>query len=153
MTDTPNDPHCSCDESADKVNTLATQALLMAVLDQERPTGALIREVSDSYGGHGLLHAMLLWVDTFYAVVGLPDPGQDVGLRFVDRTLGDIDTDDVPPPVAWVGRFMAARGANDLDTAQALVESLPRDPQVHGEIVWNLVRGIALNLRAVSGQL
>ena len=131
--------------------TLASQALLMAVLDQDNQARRMIQLIHDRYGAPAVFDAMLLWTDTYAQMLG--PSSAPVQLVFTHRGIpGFVSADDVPPPVAWAGRFISARVARDVDQTQALLQTLPDDPREQGDAVWTLLLNCALNLRDLTGQ-
>lgn len=82
--------------------------------------------------GPGVIpQVMLAWIDTALSAQGIGpgETGQPARIVFGDIDTGNIATDahDVAPEVAWAGRLMNARIANDRDTYQALMNAVPPD--------------------------
>ena len=134
--------------------TLASQALLMAVLDQLDLASRMVQMIYDRYGPQAVHDALMLWTDTYTNLHGPLD--DDVLLELSFSRVGaddNVSADHVPPPVAWAGRFIAARVARDDDQTRALLGSLPTDPRMQGDAVWALLTGCAMNMRSLVGQL
>lgn len=82
-------------------------------------------ELLRAFGPDVLPQVMLAWIDTAIASQGitLDDEGKPARLMFGDVDTGrtSTDADDVDPIVAWVGRLINARIANDEATYRALM--------------------------------
>lgn len=133
---------------------MASQTLLMAVLGLFGHAYELVRRIESDAGGEAVLDAMIFWVDAWLGIQGKPPEDIAVRLAFRDLTGGpDRDADDVPPEIAWAGRFMAARAAGDDDQIVALINSVPKDALSGGSRVEALLFACAGNLQHLAGLL
>jgi hypothetical protein len=84
---------------------------------------ALIAE----HGTDVLPQVMLAWIDTALAAMGVARDGRPAQLVFADVSTGRCATDaaDVSPTVAWAGRLLNARIADDEDSFRALLDAVP----------------------------
>lgn len=107
-------------------NALASRALGSALAGRWEEAADATRQISDVHGGTCLPQVMLAWIDVLGAVTGITEYGPGVHLSFLDTEAGAIRTaDTVPPEVAWAGRLVAARFADDEDTFRALLRAVP----------------------------
>lgn len=81
------------------------------------------------FGPDVVPHVMLAWIDTALAAQGITpgQTGQPARLIFGDVSTGRVaaDANDVSPAVAWAGRLLNARIANDQEIYQALMSAIP----------------------------
>lgn len=137
----------------EQIIELGRTALWAAVAEDWPRAQAATQEIGDRFGGDGVMVAALAWIDTTLTrVPGMgyaADNGRKVALAFREETTGRAETAaDVPPGVAWAGRLMAARSADDQDTFEALVNSVESDEQF-GQYIADLLLMVATNLRPV----
>lgn len=110
---------------------LILSATAMERIAASDPDGALkaVTEIQNVFGDPGLLESMVMWADAAGAFAWPETPrGDPVPLhyQYVD-TKEDVPADDVPYGQRWAGRWIAARKADDRDTAQALIDSAAAD--------------------------
>lgn len=142
------------DERRWMVISMASQTLLMAVLGLWDHAYVLVQRIEAEAGGEAVLDAMIFWVDAWLGIHGKPPEDIAVRLAFRDLSGGpDRDADDVPPEIAWAGRFMAARAAGDDDQIVALINSVPKDAEIGGSHVQALLFACAGNLQHMAGLL
>lgn len=86
--------------------------------------------IHDNFGAAVFPQVMLAWVD---AVIdeAFPDKrGKPVTLEFKhELALHPTGADAVHPSIAWAGRFVAARVADDEAMAKALIQSVSSDEE------------------------
>lgn len=142
------------DEADPKMIWLADRALIAAMLGRHDDAHRLAAQLSERFGGAGLWLAMLLWTDTTLSAAGITPGAHDdepIALRFLDvDTARYAEIDEVPAPIVWAGRFLAARAADDPDTGQALALALPDDPAAVSDTVLALLLACAGNLNALA---
>ena len=116
------------------IGKYATVAMYAAGVGDFRAAVAILEDLQEAYGPHGIGIAALMWIDSsLHGAIPeepLPDnvffrPGvqivKDDGT--VDRV--EVDLDSVPPEVAWAARMIAARAGWDKDNFTALLQSIP----------------------------
>ena len=134
---------------------LSTLALHSAQLNDWERSGAAVATLNDELGGEGIMFAIVAWCDTLIMrqqqVLG-HKKGDLARPAWLNADTGDLalNADDVPPPVRWAGRLVAARAAMDHDVWQALVDSTPDTPGATTEHVSVLLTSIATTLNALS---
>lgn len=133
---------------------LGRVALWAAIAEDWPRAQDATQEIGDRFGGDGVMVAALAWIDTtLMRVPGLgyaADQGRAVALAFREETSGRFElADEVPPGVAWAGRLLAARSADDRDAFEALVNSVESDEQF-GRYISDLLVMLATNLRPVA---
>jgi hypothetical protein len=115
-----------------------------------------VRRLSDECGGEGVVVAMMAWCDTYvdHATDGQAShaaAAARVNVAYVNTYSGRLDqqgSPDVPGPVQWAGRMLAARAAMDEAAWTAMMDELPPDGHVVGQHVLALLRAVA---RTVNG--
>ena len=131
---------------------LAAKALHYAMAEDWERASRAVQVLGDAFGGDGCVTAMLGWADTLISrTPGLAGDGRPVRLAFQTLETGHIDynADDVPDDVRWAGRLLAARAADDRDTFEALINSVP-DDATWSKYVGAVLKMSALNLRAAQ---
>lgn len=138
-----------------RARELSTVALHGAQLsDWERARAAVVT-LNDELGGDGIMFAIVAWCDTLIVrqqqVTGQKE-GDFVRPAWLNTDTGDIalNADDVPPPIRWAGRLVAARAAMDHDAWDALVKSIPDTPMATTEHVSALLTSVAMTLNSLS---
>lgn len=141
---------------ADQAAELSTVALHGAQLNDWERAGAAVKALQDEFGGHGIMFALVAWCDTLIVrqqqVTGHKD-GDLARPAWLNATTGDVafNADDVPPPVRWAGRLIAARAAMDHDAWDALVVSIPDTPPMAvTEHVSALLSSVAMTLNSLT---
>lgn len=142
------------DEADPTLIWLADRVLIAAMLGHHNRAQRMVAALAEKFGTPGVWLSMLLWTDTTLAAAGI-SPGQHdddpIRLRFLDVDNGSYaELDDVPAPVIFAGRFLAARAADDPDTGHALVSALPDDPESVTEALLALLVACAGNLNALA---
>lgn len=114
------------------------------LLDAGRIIGALV----DEHGADVIPDVMLAWIDTALHQSGMiAHHGHVHLLQFTDVTSGrEGCADDVNPDIAWAGRLMTARLADDRDVFEALMKVgiVEQDPAVWGRRVLTLLSCCAI---------
>lgn len=130
---------------------LASVALNCAYSDDWKRAGAAVQRIGDECGGVGLARAILGWSDTLLARLG-HTPGNPVELTYQQVETGRIDEDgeNVPGPVRWAGKVLAARGRLDQAEWEALMDGLPEDGAEVARHVAALLETVTLMLRQVG---
>lgn len=107
----------------------ATDCLTAAMRRDNPAVQAAASKLIVDFGPDIIWQVMLAWVDTALASQGITQgrTGQPAQIIFGDVDTGHIATDahDVAPDVAWVGRLMNSRIADDRDTWNALMDAIP----------------------------
>lgn len=102
-------------------------ACLLAAMRRDRDAMVVAaRTLVDHHGMSVVPQVMLAWIDTVIAQAGITG-GDPARLLFADVDTGHVSLDahDVRPEVAWAGRLLNARIAEDQDSYRALMGSVP----------------------------
>lgn len=132
---------------------LSTAALHGAQMDDGGRINLAMRSLNEELGGPGIMFALAGWCDTLalrqQAVTG--SIGSDLVRPVWLDENGNVQTDpdDVPGPVRWAGRLIAARAALDKDTWDALIAAIP-DGSVT-EYVSVVLISVARTLNTLAG--
>ena len=112
----------------------------------------MLQRINDECGPDGAGRALLSLCDTAIAEMGIP-PGAPVHIQYKNIDTQQVQgADEVEKrEVVWAGRMLAARAAQDQDTWDALIETLPDDPRVMGQHALALLQMVALNPRVYRG--
>lgn len=125
---------------------MCLDVLSYGMAGQPVQAGDQLAQLLDTYGSDVLADVMCLWVDMVALHADIP-PGSPVHLQFGDSGTGDrLDADQVPPPVRWAGRFLAAQLARDDAMVSALVATL-QDGRRLAECVMQLLTLCAQTIR------
>lgn len=126
----------------------AAIALHHARRDEVEEAVKTIEGLLDAQGAEVIVPVMLAWIDTS---IGIMKPPADIGdrmveLSFIEITEGGVTTgaDAVPAPIAWAGRLLAARIADDKEMFMDLVKSVSDDDM--GEWILTLLHVCAMNI-------
>jgi hypothetical protein len=132
---------------------MAADALNAAIAEDWDAARKTLRNLSDEHGGEGVGIALLGWCDVLISkTLGLR--GSAVELLFMEKSTGAIGhARRVPREVSWAGQMLAARAANDRDTWDALLQSLPDSTIAASVYVSALLEVVALNLRIGGGHV
>lgn len=135
---------------------LAAKALTHALKEDWPAATRAVQAVNDKCGSGGIATAILVWSDTLIDYnPGTTGDGRPVRLAFMNADTGHVDLDEnadaVPEQFRWAGRVIAARAAQDQPGWEALIDSLPDDPHVHGRHVGAVLEVVALTLRNILG--
>jgi hypothetical protein len=134
---------------------LSTVALHSAQLENWARAATAVKALNDELGGEGIMFALAGWCDTLIVRQQEIMGGQDGDIArpaWLNATTGEValDADDVPPPVRWAGRLVAARAALDHDAWDALIASIPDAPMAASEHVSALLNSVAMTLNGLS---
>jgi hypothetical protein len=133
---------------------VAAKALVCARVDDWPQASDAVQELHDSYPGEGIQLLLLALSDTLLRHQGgtPPQPDAVVLPMWVDTATGTTSlADDVPPPIRWAGRFIAARAANDEDACAALFNSIATDEEFT-ENVCAVLEIVAVSLNVIMGE-
>lgn len=102
-------------------------AVLQAAIRRDRAaTQTAVTALIAAFGADVLPQVMLAWVDTTLNAQGVTADGRPARIVFGNPATGRVsDADDVPPEIAWAGRLLGARAADDEDTYRALMAAIP----------------------------
>jgi len=105
-------------------------ACLHAAMRRDWPAAVGAADVLIAEHGPGVLpDVMLAWIDTALTAQGITrdKTGEPALLLFGNVDTGRVATDahDVNPAVAWAGRLINARIADDQDSYRALLDAVP----------------------------
>ena len=140
-------------EQRDAAIRTGAKALAYARVKDWSRAGEAVQELHDNYeGGEGIQLFLLGLADTLLIHQGAK-PQQDAMVlpMWVDPS-GDttLFADDVPPPLRWAGRFIAARAALDEPACAALYESIANDEEFTDN-VCALLDIVATSLNMIVG--
>lgn len=125
-----------------EVVSLALRALTLANHGELPAAARVIERIGREHPPTGVVDACMTWVDALVAHVPEIEFGDALGFRNEDTgELGGAD--EVPPHVAWAGRYMLARARMDAETSVALVDSCTSDAEFAGN-VWALLQMVSL---------
>lgn len=112
-------------EQRSEVEMLAAVALGWSRRSNWEKCGGIVGEISDRFGAEGMQILVLGLADTviIQQFGTFPPPGTRVAPLWVGESGASADADNVSPTLRWVGRFVAARAADDWETCCALVNS------------------------------
>lgn len=123
----------------------ATEALHCALHDDPEGAVEALKVMIDNHGLEALYPAILAWIDTVISVMEPYDQARLVELRFIENNTEEVTgAEEVPAPVAWAGRLLAARLADDRDMFQALATAVRYDDL--GEWILTLLFTCAMNI-------
>ena len=127
---------------------MAQNALHFAMTEQFDQCSSVLERLAAAYGGDGAIQAALMWIDTLAAKMGHDHTNpMPVALMFKAVETGELDgADDVRPKVAWAGRLITARLADDQDTFIALI-NLAGQKDI-GPYIGELLHIVALSMQA-----
>jgi hypothetical protein len=134
---------------------LAAQALAFARVDDWSRAGDVVQELHDTYAGEGVQVMLIALADTLLMYQGgYKDPQRPDAVvlpMWIDTSTGSTAlADDVPPPIRWAGRFIAARAALDEDACAALWNSVTTDEEFTENICATLEM-VAVSLNVIKG--
>lgn len=139
------------DRNDPRLMSLAHAAMSHAIGGRPNRAAKATQAIGDEYGGDGIVQAALLWIDRLLYDSGREHDGKPVSLAFLDAETGTVGSaDDVDPAVAWCGRLIAARFADDEATFAALVNSFHSD-ETFSRHMGALLSLIALHYRIAMG--
>lgn len=129
--------------------TLADEVLALALQDRRAEVKQRVAEAfGDPRTEVGTI--MLIWCDRVIEAHG----GGEVLAQADDVAFYDVCAsassriDEVPPAVAWVGRFLLARARDDEPAARALFEQLlALDPEIITDYVAMTLTMTVINIR------
>lgn len=126
----------------------ATMVLVLINRGQLSEAVAAVEQIQADHGP-GVLPAVLVALcDTTLAAAGhRPARPRQVSLAFTDLDRRDLSAGEVPPNVAWAGRLVAARAADDRETFEALIAAAMADEEAWGRAVMTLFRLAAKNVK------
>jgi hypothetical protein len=126
-------------DERDTALKLCAKALDCACADDWVGAGETVQELHTTYGGEGLQLFLIALADTLLTIQGArPSPDAVVAPMWV-KPDGDVGlADDVPAPVRWAGRFIAARAADDEAGCAALWNSITNDDEFSDNILATL---------------
>jgi len=106
------------------------RACLDAAMRRDWPAAqAAASALIAAHGPDVVPRVMLAWIDTAIVAQGItPEKtGRPAHLIFGDVDTGTVATDahDVDPVIAWAGRLINARIADDQDSYAALMDAVP----------------------------
>lgn len=137
-----------------EVVKLARKAVAHGRRNDWGEAGEAVGEIRARYGIRGIHILMLGCADTvlIHLNKGKMPPKEAIVIPVWFKPSGEVidDPDQVIPSTRWAGRFIAARGAQDLDGCNALLESIPDDVQFL-ENVYALVDVAATTLNHLYG--
>lgn len=101
----------------------AVACLTAAARCDPEATQAAATALVHEYGAAVLPQVMLAWVDAAITQQGITETGEPAQLVFADVDTGSVASDarDVDPMVAWAGRLINARIADDQPGYEALM--------------------------------
>lgn len=124
-------------------------AALHAAMRRDHDTARAAVQAIAARDPEDLPDVLLAWCDTLLSARGL----RDYGAEPFTLDFGNLDTlqvqhaDDVPPAVAWAGRLIAARAADDQATFEALIlAAVDGEGDAWGQCVMTTLNVVALNL-------
>ncbi len=123
---------------------IATQALLLAQQDRFVEAARVIEPLSKT---QAMVDVMCAWIDTMIAYV-YPEHerGQPIAVRFGSFETGRVSTaDEVDWTVAWAGRLVSYRAANDYEGFMSVLYSIPEGKAL-GDGVLALLNVVATSL-------
>lgn len=130
---------------------LAGHALTCGVRGHWKQAAGIVQQIGDETGSDGVYVALLGWCDTYLDIKGVPAAGS-VNIAFQELGSGAVGSaDEVPGEVAWAGRMLAARAADDPDNWDALCDALPEDGQAVARHVMRLLEMCAYGIRQAKG--
>jgi hypothetical protein len=130
---------------------LAGHALNCGVSDKWEEAAGFVKQLGEETGSDGVYVALIGWCDTYLGIEGVPI-GAQTCISFQALECGAIGSaDEVPADVAWAGRMLAARAADDADNWEALCEALPEDGHVVARHVMRLLEMCAYGIRRAKG--
>lgn len=134
------------DRSDPRLQALAHAAMIHAIGMRPDRAAMAVQTIGNEYGGDGVVQAALLWIDRLLYDTGRDTTnGQPVRLQFLNSDTGSVDSaDEVDPPVAWCGRLIAARVADDEHIFTALINSF------HSDETFSRYMGLLLSLIAMQ---
>ncbi|GAA2773028.1 hypothetical protein [Saccharopolyspora taberi] len=108
---------------------LAAEALRAGVAGRWAKAAAAVNRLTDNYGGEVVPNVLCAWIDTAL-IHCAPPSGEPVHVAWFNTDTGELgDADDVPPPVRWAGRLVAARVADDREQFTALIDAVRSDDE------------------------
>lgn len=92
---------------------------------------------------------LLIWCDRVIEAHGVGVLAATEGIAFYNMTeSAPSGVDEVPPTVAWVGRFLLARARDDEPAARALFEQLiTLDPEIITDYVAMALTMAVINIK------
>lgn len=103
----------------------AIDALAEEINGNHEEAARITRSIVEEHGAPIITRVMLVWIDMVQMYIGA-EVGEVIRPQFREASTGEIDdVDGVSWDTAWAGRAMAARIADDRDTFNALIRSLP----------------------------
>lgn len=120
---------------------LAIEAFHHAQRGKMQAAADVVHRIASEHGPDVIPSVMLAWVDTTLHAVGIDDYGTPAVLGFGELTSGTItaNSDEVSPDVAWAGRVINARCADDEESFEALVDAVATDNRRWGMHVLTLL--------------
>jgi hypothetical protein len=89
---------------------------------------ATLKQINDECGGDGIAVVMIGLCDTVISKLGIPCGPVQIEFQAADGDGRVTGADEVQrPEVVWAGRMLGARAADDLDTWNALLVSVPEE--------------------------
>jgi len=125
-------------EERDAALLLAAKTLAAVRADDWEQAGAYVEELHETNGGEGIQLLLAALADTLIIHQGGPPDSNAVVVPMWVDTIngGGLElADDVPPPVRWAGRFIAARAADDEPACAALYNSITTDEEFRDNII------------------
>lgn len=105
-------------------------ALGAAVADDLELQRRTVQFIHDNFGADVFPQVLLAWADAAIDEAFPDQRGQLVTLQFQhELAIAPTGSDAVAPEVAWAGRFIAARLADDEPMARDLLASVANDDQ------------------------
>lgn len=133
----------------------AATTILHAARNSHWETAALLAErIVADYGPGVIVDAMAAWIDTYAHVCGVAEdkPVTPHLVGFVNTGTGDfVDADGAPLGLAWAGRLITARLADDESTFNALINAVP-DEETWSDCVDRVLSLVALGINVRLGQ-
>lgn len=132
----------------ERTKKIATVALHLAQKDDYEEAAKYVERLN---GTDGLISAILAWIDTFIGVV-YPEHkyGDPIAVKFLAIETGETGTaDDVSASKAWAGRLISYRAADDHDSFNAVLKSLPNGRGL-GDGIMALLGIVATSLNNVE---
>jgi len=104
----------------------AAAVLQAARLGDQAATVAAAKALLAAHGSGVIPQVMVAWIDTLIGARGITEVGQPARIMFADTDTGAIgDVTQVRPEVAWAGRLINARIADDEESFRALMGAVP----------------------------
>jgi hypothetical protein len=146
-----SDPGEYSQKDRSRVIDLARTGLHAAIAGHRPKAAKVVQQISDEFGGDGVVVAIMAWLDTMLTnVPGMErHPGGKVNMVFREEKSGAVSRGigQVPAGVAWASQMLSARATDDHDAFVKLVDEL--DDREFSANTWHLLQFAATNLRPV----